>query len=79
MELGGVGEAERRTINQAVQTDESQRDGDAAPQTAPAVTEGRDVGDDAEKRFRRPERKNEKKVRRCSVGTITKTCRSLRS
>lgn len=62
MELRGVGEAEGRAINQAVHSDEGQRDGDDAAQRAPAVTEGGDVRNDAEQRFRRPEETSDKVV-----------------
>ena len=57
LELGGVGEAEGRAVDQAVQSDERQGDGDDASQTAPAVAEHGDVRDDAEQRFGRPEEK----------------------
>ena len=55
LELGGVGETERRVINQAVQSDEAQGDGDDAAQAAPAVAEDGDVRDHAEQRLGRSE------------------------
>lgn len=58
MELGAVGEAEGRAVNQTVQSDERQGDGDDSSQTAPTVREDSDVGDDAEQRLWRPEMKN---------------------
>lgn len=56
-ELRGVGEAEGRAINEAVSSDEGQRDGDDVSQTAPAVTEEGHVRNDAEQRSGRPGRK----------------------
>lgn len=70
LELGGVGEAEGRPINQAVQSDEGQRDGDDASQTAPTVGEDRDVRNDAEQRFGRPEEKKTNNVFGINVVTI---------
>lgn len=53
--LRGVGEAEGGAVNEAVQSDERQRDGDHPPQTTPPTGEGRDVRDNADQRLRRPE------------------------
>lgn len=58
LELRRVGETEGGAIYQSIQSDERQRDSDDAPQTAPAVAENRNIGNDAEQRFGRPERKN---------------------
>lgn len=58
LELRGVREAEGRAVNQAVQSDEGQRDGDGVSQVMPTVSEDRDVGNDTEQRFGRPERKS---------------------
>lgn len=58
LELRRVGETVGGAINQSIQSDERQRDGDDAPQTAPAVAENRNIGNDAEQRFGRPEREN---------------------
>lgn len=59
LELGAVGEAEGGAIDQTVQSDERQGDGDGASQAAPTVGEDGDVRDDAEQRLRGPEREKQ--------------------
>lgn len=59
LELGGVGEAEGRAVNQAVGPDEGQGDGDGVSDTAPTVHEDRDIRNDAEQRLGRPKRREQ--------------------
>lgn len=59
LELGAVGEAEGGAIDQTVQSDERQGDGDGASQAAPTVGEDGDVRDDAEQRLCGPEREKQ--------------------
>lgn len=58
-ELGGVRETEGRAIDQTIQTDERQGDGDDVSQTAPAAGEDGHVRNDAEQRLGRPEKKKQ--------------------
>lgn len=55
LDLGGVGEAEGRAVNQAVGPEEGQGDGDGVSHAAPSVREDRDIGNDAEQRPGGPE------------------------
>lgn len=57
LELGGVCEAERRTVNQAVQSDERQGHGDDATQAAPPTVEDGDIRNNTEQRLGRPKQR----------------------
>lgn len=74
VELGAVGEAEGRAVDEAVQSDQRQRDGDDAPQGEPAGGEQRDVRNHAEQRLRRPERKQGHQVMSLGSGAQTIIC-----